>query len=180
MEHVMVDLETLGRRAGCVVLSLGAVYFDPLAGELGDELYSVVFVKGQDKFGLHTDPETLAWWMKQSEQARDVLAKSSRLATSERLPRALQIFNDFIEPAGFKNVKIWGNGADFDNAILTACYAAVGSSIPWEFWNNRCYRTLKSLAPSIKMTRAGTYHNALDDAKSQAVHACEVFKKLRG
>ena len=50
----------------------------------------------------------------------------------------------------------------------------------WDFWNNHYYRTLKGLAPLIKVQRGGVYHNALDDAKTQAAHALEVFKHLRG
>ena len=30
MKHVMIDIETLGRNAGCVVLSIAAVEFNPL------------------------------------------------------------------------------------------------------------------------------------------------------
>ena len=42
MEHCMVDLETLGKRAGCPILSIGAVFFDPVEKQLGEEFYVVV------------------------------------------------------------------------------------------------------------------------------------------
>jgi exodeoxyribonuclease VIII len=41
---------------------------------------------------------------------------------------------------------------------------------PWRHWNDRCYRTVKSLYPDVKLERVGTHHNAVDDAESQARH----------
>lgn len=173
MEHVMIDLETLGRRAGCSILSIGAVAFDPVKG-LGEELYIVVNRDSCKTAGLHEDPDTLAWWEGQSEQAKKVLIDASAKKAMS-LEAALDELTDYLKQFGARKVKIWGNGSDFDNAILTACYASIGRNIPWEFWNNRCYRTLKSLKPSVKMQRQGTYHNALDDAKSQATHAIQLL-----
>lgn len=178
MKHVMVDLETLGRRAGCSVLSIGAVAFDAETG-LGEEFYTVVSMKSCEKAGLHTDPDTLNWWEKQSEQAREVL-KLAKGKDGKGLAIALGDFNDFLRQ--FSGVRVWGNGSDFDNAILVNCYAAVGMSQGWEFWNSRCFRTLKALGKEKKVTevkRHGVYHNALDDAKTQALHAVEIMRKLK-
>src|SRR3982751_4177087 len=58
MDNVMIDLETLGRRAGCVVLSIGAVGFD--GKTLGAEFYTVLNVRNQLDHGLHQDDDTLA------------------------------------------------------------------------------------------------------------------------
>jgi DNA polymerase III epsilon subunit-like protein len=33
--HVMLDLETMGKRAGCAIVSIGAVEFDINTGEIG-------------------------------------------------------------------------------------------------------------------------------------------------
>ena len=71
-----------------------------------------------------------------------------------------------------------GNGADFDLPILAAAYAAVGLSVPWKPYNGRCYRTLKNLAPVVKLARPGTHHNALDDARTQAVHAIKLMRHI--
>lgn len=170
-EHVMVDLETLGRRPGCALLSIGAVAFN--AKQLGPELYLVVEREGQ--LGLHEDPETITWWGKQSDEARQVFVNPNRLVLME----ALGAFTNYLDQFGLSRVKVWGNGADFDNAILICAYAAIGQSIPWMFWHNRCYRTLKGLVPEPRAQRQGTYHHALDDAKTQALHAIDLLAKLR-
>lgn len=178
MADVMVDLETLGRRPGCAVLSIGAVEFCPERG-LGKELYVVVSRADQAAMPLlHEDPETLKWWMSQSEAARQVLAEADSKKAMP-LAKALAQLTTFLAPMGLRRVKVWGNGADFDNAILSCMYGAVGQTVPWDFWNNRCYRTLKNLVPGPKLKREGTYHNALDDAKTQAEHAIQLLRSVR-
>lgn len=176
MGDVMVDLETLGRRPGCSILSIGAVAFCKERG-LGRELYVVVNRPSQRELGLHEDPSTLKWWASQSEAARQVLDDAEK-DTSVTLDKALTQFTNFLSDFGLKRVRLWGNGADFDNAILINLYAALKLDPPWDFWNNRCYRTLKNLVKSDKIVRAGTYHNALDDAKTQAAHAVQLMRRL--
>ena len=177
MSNVMVDLETLGKRPGCVVLSIGAVFFDRDYTRLGSRFSAVINSPNCLALGLHEDPDTVRWWAQQSEAARLVLdqAYTSRLT----LGQALEGFAAFLQLHGAtaKTVKVWGNGADFDNAILQHCYAAVGQPVPWQFWNNRCYRTLKNLLPLIQPPeRVGTHHNALDDARHQATHAIGLLR----
>jgi len=75
MEHVMIDLETLGRRAGCSILSIGAVAFDPKTKELGAEFYVVVNRLSCFKLGLHEDPETVKWWEGQNAEAKKILTE---------------------------------------------------------------------------------------------------------
>lgn len=172
MKHVMLDLETLGTRPGCVVLSVGAVFFDANLG-LGAEFYSVVKRSHQVELGLHEDPDTMKWWARQSEEAkRAVMAADEPDAPT--VHEALAAFQRFIKLD--TNVKVWGNGADFDNPILAHVHHSVELKQAWNTYNGRCYRTLKNIAPGPKIERVGTYHNALDDAKGQALHAIQLFK----
>lgn len=172
----MTDLETLGTVPGCAILSIGAVRFDYKTGKLGDEFYIVVDRQSCADAGLHEDPGTLAWWAKQSEAARRVL----RYASDEEegatpLADALEQFNAWIKKV--PGTRIWGNGADFDNPILACAYKAVGMKQGWAPFNGRCYRTVKNMYPQTAMgKRIGTYHNALDDAKNQALHLMEIVE----
>ena len=180
MKDVMVDLETLGRRAGCSVLSIGAVAFDAGTGKLGPEFYTVVKVASCEAAGLHTDPDTVAWWERQNHEAQKVLKQARATHGNEALGEALVGFNGYLAQFGPNTVRVWGNGSDFDNAILINCYAATNLEAGWKFWNNRCFRSLKGMVPSVKVDRIGTYHNALDDAKTQALHAIKVLQHLHG
>lgn len=176
----MVDLETLGNTPGCVVLSIGAVQFFPEGGNYAiapEGFYEVLNTADCKDRYLAEDPDTVAWWERQSEEAQRVRHLAADPKTSVPLALALEKFNNYIGAIGGKrSVCIWGNGADFDNAILAVAYKMAGIAPAWEFWNNRCYRTLKNIAPGPKLERVGTYHNALDDARSQALHAVELIK----
>lgn len=171
MKHVMVDLETLGTVPGCVILSIGAVYFDKTG--LGDEFYTVVSTAHCVELGLKECPNTRAWWDRQNMEARTVIAAAAA-PDAPTLRDALASFAAYLKRT--TNVKVWGNGADFDNPILACAHDAAQMKQSWIAWNGRCYRTLKNIAPGPKLVRQGVYHNALDDAKSQALHAIELFK----
>lgn len=177
MNDIMVDLETLGQTPGCIILSIGAVEFGPKG--LGKEFYAVVNVADQKKAGLTTDPSTIEWWEKQTPQARQVLAQANNKKESVSLKMALDQLQLFLQSCGnLRNIKVWGNGSDFDNAILAVAHKAALREIGWAFWNNRCFRTIKGMAPkSIEPRREGTYHNALDDAKHQARWAIELAEQ---
>lgn len=179
MRDVMVDLETVGNRPGCGILSIGAVAFDPKTGELGEEMYEVVRLSTCEKAGLTTQKSTMDWWKSQSKEARKVLEQASKATGNLTLEEALEKLTAFLTPFGLRNVRVWGNGGDFDNAILSAAYGALDKDCPWDFWNNRCYRTLKNLAPHVKMLKDGVQHNALADAKQQAKHAISIFATLK-
>ena len=40
--HVMLDLETMGRKSNSALVSIGAVEFDLITGETGREFYKVI------------------------------------------------------------------------------------------------------------------------------------------
>jgi exodeoxyribonuclease VIII len=177
--NIMLDLETLGKEPGCKVLSIGAAVFD--AGGTRSTFYvEVARNKGQDM--LIEDPDTIEWWARQSAEARTLLNTPDDEKVT--LTAALIEFNNWLrsvavtDSRGNLQVAIWGNGADFDNAILGYAYKAVDVKQAWPYWANRCYRTLKSLAPRVRMVRTGTPHHALDDAVSQADHAADIIAEL--
>lgn len=181
MRDVMCDLETVGKRAGCGIVSIGAVEFSPLTGELGREFYVPVNIASCEAAGLFTDPETMAWWKSQSPEAQAALKVAKARRSSRPLAVALERLSDWLAPIGKRSVSMWGCGAGFDEPILVAAYHAAGMEVPWEFWNCMCHRTIKNLfkADVKEPAREGTHHNALDDARHQAVHAADIFRHLR-
>jgi len=176
LEHVMCDLETLGTGPESVILSIGAIAFDPDSGTLGPKFYQALDLDTSARYG-RLDTDTILWWMKQSDEARQVFSDPDR----KPLPDTLSAFTKWLGqattcPEG--EVKLWGNGSDFDNVILSRAYYNCDIPAPWKFYNNRCYRTLKSLVPATKLLRTGTHHNALDDAISQAQHLLVLWEAL--
>ena len=172
MNNVMLDLETMGTRPGSVIVSVGAIEFDPKSAQLGRTFYNTCSIQSAVDVGLAMDPETVTWWLSQSEDARKELTKAKG-----DLKSVLTSFAHWVFHCG-KDVKLWGNGSDFDNALLAEAYRRIDQPIPWKFWNNRCYRTMKSLFPGVKLEREGTHHNALDDAIYQAKHLQLINREI--
>lgn len=170
--RVMLDLETLGTRAGCVILAIGAVTFGN--GVIGREFYRRVDAASCVRAGLTIDVETMFWWFRQSDAARHEVAQKGTA-----LPDALSRFTDWMRD-GLKTeerlvCELWSKGAAFDIPILDASYLAVGySRVPWEPFGDRCYRTAAAMHREVSFHRTGTQHNALDDARAQALHLMEI------
>ena len=168
----MVDLETLGNRSDSVILSIGAVSFDK---ELEKEFYRKVNLQSSLALGFDLDANTILWWLQQNLDARKELYQDA-----EEFPTIYSVLIDFSLWLQNKDeVKLWGNGSDFDNVILTNAYQICKLTTPWKFFNNRCYRTMKNLCSEIKIERISIHHNALDDARNQALHLIEIFKAVK-
>lgn len=177
MMNLMIDLETLGTRPGCAILSIGVVEFHE--GGLGVEYYSVINRASCEDVGLTEDRSTIAWW--DGQQDKSVLLEAGN-AESPRIGDALADLKMWFEhlPARKEDIRVWGNGADFDLPILSEAFRRCGMGLPWMPYSGRCYRTLKNLNLDLKIERLGTHHNALDDAKSQAAHAVKLLASIGG
>jgi hypothetical protein len=170
MKHVMLDLETMGTRPQSPVVAIGAVLFDPRSDAIGETFYQLICLQSCEDVGLEIRADTVLWWLKQGDGARGQLVNPS--LDRQPIKTALMDFSLWLP----KGAVVWGNGADFDNVILSSAYTACGQKTPWDYWNNRCYRTVKNLKPSIELVREGVHHNALDDAISQAKHLQKILK----
>lgn len=169
--HVMIDLETMGTAPGSVIASLGAVAFDPVAGKMGGHFYAVLDLTPQQRAGLTIDGETVKWWLRQGDVAREALCSQAMDPAT-----ALAMFTAYWKTEG--GACIWGHGANFDEPLLSAAFRAFKLPPPWKFWDARCTRTIYDLA-GVKPDRdAGVHHNALDDARAQAEAVIRAYAKL--
>ena len=167
MKHVMLDLETLGHGPDAVIVAIGAVLFDFENDSVNDSWYTIIDPVSCVGYKLTMTPETVCWWLQQSDEARKIFSSTSKLD----LRMALRLFSAWIkehDPVG-----VWGNGADFDNVIINSSYMAIKEPLPWKFYQNRCFRTMKSLF-KVQLERFGVHHNAVDDAAYQVA----VLKKI--
>ena len=173
LSHFMVDIETFGVEAGSAIVSIGAVQFDSNA-VYEDSFYKTISLKDNVDHGFVMNPETVCWWMTQPEEVRGEVTKGT-----DGISGTLHEFAIWLNMASAKKpIAIWGNGASFDNPILEHAYTKLGIECPWNFWHNRCFRTLKNGYPHILPPPfKGNVHHALDDAKNQAAHAIEIFSQ---
>lgn len=208
MTSVMLDLETWGTTPGSDIRSIGAVVFDPIAGTLGETFYQNVenpHVAGVDvkqngfgfddtsgvwrRFKLTRDPKTVQWWSEQSEEARAALTKDvvdldeGLIGFGIWLNYVLMVHHGFAKP-GFDphtHLRIWAHGPTFDVSLLGHVYTVCGAPIPWHYRAPRDTRTILEAAgmdPVYGIPKNGTWHNALDDAKNQALAVIEAYGKL--
>ncbi|MBF8220460.1 3'-5' exoribonuclease [Serratia ureilytica] len=183
MNNLMLDIETLGVSTEAPLISIGAVFFEPLTGECGSEFYRVITLSSALENCL-VEPRTLQWWMAQSDSARAVFNDSSAIDLHE----ALREFSLFVQSRGSDEVQVWGNGASFDNAILAAVYRKHAQKLPWRFRNDRDVRTIVELAKCLKNVdvrasfsiNASDAHHALRDAKFQVAYVSAAFRALAG
>jgi len=162
----MIDIETLGLEPGCVVLSIGAVEFG--AGEMGEQWYRSISRESCEAAGLTVDDGTLEWWQDQPEQAREVLTGGDELA------EVLKEFAGWISGAD----EVWANSPSFDCEVLIEAGKAVGVPMPWEYHEERDFRTLSDLALAPEVVQDGVEHDALDDAKHQAHVAAATLRRI--
>lgn len=179
MNHIMLDLETLGKRSDACIVSIGAAQFDINTGDIGETFYCNVNPESSMYYGGTVDGSTIMWWMNQSDEARNQLQKKPIA-----LKPALEAFNKFYGSCGGK-CKVWGNGCTFDNVILSNAFYKTFIREPWPYNADMDMRTIVALGDSLlgikvrDFKREGTYHNALDDAKFQAKVVSTIFMKLK-
>ncbi len=169
-KHLMLDMETLAVSPRAVVLTVGAVHFDPNGSGYSDSIYMKVDLDEQDRLGREIDPNTLDWWSKQDpaimEEAFD---QNSRIS----LPEAMDRFHKFAWGCD----AFWSHGATFDLVIIEDIYRQLNKSLPWQYWQLRDTRTLFDLGFDPEMPK-GNKHDALQDAIRQSVGVQNVFGKI--
>lgn len=179
---VMLDLETLDTVDTAVVISIGAFAFNrndihkPTHG-----FHEIVGGKDhreeQKLFGRTTSNETIAWWKKQSPEAKVIFKTNTCDDTAHMLAK----FATWLAELPCLKLRVWGNGATFDNTILASLYRTYGMDVPWNTFNDRCHRTIKEHFGSEgePVTFIGTKHDALDDATNQAQKLCSIIQGLK-
>ena len=167
----MIDMETLAVSPRAVILSLGAVHFDPYGDRIYDELYFKIDLDDQDKLNREIDPNTIEWWGKQ-----DPAIMEEAFSSDNRIPliEAVEKFHKFSWGCD----KFWSHGATFDLVIIEDLYRQLNKPLPWNYWQLRDTRTLFDLGHDPQMSKESK-HDALADARRQAIGVQNIFRKLR-
>lgn len=169
-KHLMVDLETLAVSPRSVILTLGAVHFNPYGDGYTDSIYFRINLDDQDKLGREIDPNTLDWWAKQDIKImEEAFSSDDRLSVND----AIDKFHKFAW--GCK--AFWSHGSAFDLVILEDLYKQLNRSPPWNFWQLRDTRTVFDLGVDPAMPKESK-HDALQDAIRQSIGVQNVYKKL--
>lgn len=177
-KHIMLDIETWGTGPKALIVSIGAVAFDKDA--ITDSFHVCIDPESAKATGGEIDPSTILWWMSSERteprekwlQAEKVDIWSALNGFRQWAEPILSVDGDNVRPG-----RVWGNGAAFDNVIVRSAMERLNIDC-WPFWLDACYRTIKGSAVDIKLQRLGTYHDAVDDATSQAEHLIQINRFL--
>lgn len=170
-KSLMVDLETMAVSPRAVVLSLGAVHFDPKGSGIIDQLYFRIDIDDQDKLGREVDPNTIDWWGRQDPKVmEEAFSPDNRIGLTEAMER----FHKFAWGCD----TFWSHGAPFDLVILEDICRQLNRPLPWNFWQLRDTRTIFDLGIDPKMPQDNK-HDALQDAIRQAVGVQNVYARLK-
>ena len=173
MKDIMLDIETMGNSSSASIMSIGACYFNPLTGEIGEKFSEQVNIASNGKI----DASTVIWWLKQNDAAR------SKFFDNEKASNIVGCLSRFSCFAG-SDCRVWGNGIAFDNVIVKNAYYSQGMDCPWGFWNDMDVRTvvyigkLIGLDPKSSLKFEGVRHDALSDAIHQARYVSLILSTI--
>lgn len=203
----MCDLETLATENAAVIPEVSLVAFEMDTGNIVHEMTLHLSVDEQLQAGRKVSSGTLAFWLTQSEEAREKLLLSldaycadNMLPTPWALEGALTQIRDMVRLVTYQwelqNIEkigrnpedtgprplIYGNGARFDCGKLADLYEKAGreEDYPFGYAGDRDIRTLHSLVPAAKRSVEfeGIPHYGLDDCKHQIKYTSKIYAAL--
>ncbi|MCH4563383.1 3'-5' exoribonuclease [Halomonas sp. EGI 63088] len=149
---ISIDLETLAMGPDAVILAIG------IADSNGVAFSITPSVAEQVAEGRVIDDNTLHWWLRQDDAARDAL-----IGKLISVAKAREILHDFFREAAdeYGDYLVWGNSPGFDCEILGDF---IGGK-PWRFYQERDVRTAREILDERTQPRVA--HSALSDAEAQ-------------
>jgi 3' exoribonuclease, RNase T-like len=182
LNHLMIDVETMGITSDTTVLAIGAVLFNPETGAFGAQRHYLPPIDGQ---GGTISFDTIRWWMKTNPEKF-----AGMLNQDPKVGKAMDweaISDDILALTKVHNVDtIWCNGIDFDLPILNAALDRTSTSNPLEgfkYYQRRDVRQWKLAAEHSgweSPTRPPELpkHDALADALWQCQVVCSLWAYL--
>lgn len=187
MVSLSLDIEAFGEGRDAVVVQVGIVGFDCdwISVKPDGSLNTQAPVSARDltlkvnidpfdaqRCGLHTSPDTMAWWDKQKAE-NPALEQGLNDPPRLGLNAAMARIGTFL--SRHRDLPVWSH-LSYDMVTLADSFAAVGQRVPWSWRNTRDIRTLQALVPRSqaqdfqRTTRAQwrQTHDALNDAGRQA------------
>ena len=172
MSDVMLDIETLSTTNNSVVLSLGAIKFNPFTlQEAHAELECRVTIDDQTALGRDISDSTLEWWGKQPAEVQEAAFSADGRISAVDTCHAL---NKFIVGSN----KIWCQGPHFDICILESLFKQCGVHTNWQYYQIMDSRTLFSVHGDLRPKDRSSLHNAVEDCKAQAKAVQRTFTNL--
>lgn len=160
---VMLDIETLGVSANCIILTVGAAKFNPntLSAPIAN-FYMRLDIDEQQQMNRCSEADTVDWWLKQDDAVR---AEAFDPDNRVDIATALAELSAFIKGSSC----VWAQGPQFDMVILEHLYQQYGMPVPWRYSRVRDSRTLFAVWDDLRDIDPEGKHNALVDCHNQII-----------
>lgn len=173
---LMVDIETLALGTRPVITQAALLGYDLQEDELLDTRHVQFYpVEPQQQIipPRVISASTIAWWMKQSDEARDRFEQSTSTDFGDltALIQHLIMTVNQLTNNGLANYEIVAKGPQFDIAALETLITELGFKVPWDYSRVRDLRTYAAAAGidmrSVPQPAGFIPHVAFWDAKWQ-------------
>ena len=166
-------METLDTSPNTVILTIGAVLFDPKGQGVVERLELRPTIDEQtDVYNRTISDDTLRWWSEQSKEAiEEAMGDRDRVTFKDCMEQLYKFC--------WNRKAVWSNGAAFDVVVAETAFRQLDIRIPWPFYTVRDTRTLYDIAGvSLKDGGHVTTHKAVEDAEHQAIIVQKAYMKL--
>lgn len=171
--NVMVDIETLGRKPGFIILSVALVEFDIKTGKILKTLEKNLSLAESLKKDFKIDSDTLKWWLKQDPTLFRAMLEIPSYSIEDTLDEIIFFVKDG-SPAF-----VWANSPSFDLSMLESYFDRYNKKTPWNYTHEMDLRTISNLNPSIrkgiKKENKDVLHDPLEDCKIQIETLKQIF-----
>ena len=157
-KHIVMDIETLGRRNDAAITQVGIV----LADENFDILDQYLIQVAPDVWNTCNRTftgETLLWWMQQKNTPVSNTPTHSVCSYKDLVDKLYKIFRRY----NTEEAIVWTKGSMDLFCIKDIC-EYLNMETPWKFWQPRDIRTAKEIIKEWKTLENKNAHDALGDA----------------
>ena len=160
-KHIIIDIETLGRRNDAAVTQVGIVIADENFNVLDSYLIQVT-PDAWNTCNRTFTGETLLWWMQQKKSPVSNTHTISVCSYKDLVDKLYQIFRRY----NIEDTTVSTKGSMDLFCIKDLC-EYLNMETPWKFWQPRDIRTAKEIIKDWKVCKNNNAHNALDDALTE-------------
>lgn len=166
MAHIMIDIETVGRRNDAAIREVGLVAFN-YDGVILASCQLTVSPSCWNSAKRTFTGETILWMNEHSRINID--------ANCPNYPTLISSVDKFFSENLTEDSRVWSKG-HMDLEVLKDLYEYFERPLPYAFWQPRDLRTLLDFFDSFNDSHPQHSHRAMDDAMHQVHILCNLIK----
>ena len=160
-KHIIIDIETLGRRNDAAVTQVGIVIANKNFTVIDSYLIQIT-PNTWDTCNRTFTGETLLWWIQQTNTPVSEFPTQIANSYKDLIKKLNYIFRRY----NTEDSIVWTKGS-MDLFCLKDLCEYFNIDTPWKFWQPRDIRTAKEIIKDWKIIENNNSHNALNDTLTE-------------